>query len=176
MNLKHKSDINAMAQCLLLDQEKDLLGTLKVGQGVVKLQGRIARPFQIEVPEFAIEKGRVTDDWIKERMQHIAPAILDRDFASESTSPDSWLIQSTDSVVAFLKDVQEYPESGVAARYKRLGLSVRQGQRSINKLLEHGLIEQNQETTKAGRLKAIRLTEKGKQALSELPGVSAQCR
>lgn len=45
MNLKHKTDINAMAQCLLLDKEKDLLGTLKVGQAIVKLQGRIARPF-----------------------------------------------------------------------------------------------------------------------------------
>jgi len=167
MNLKHKSDINAMAQCLLLDQEKDLLGTLKVGQAVVKLQGRIARPFQIEVPEFAIEKGRVTDDWIQERMQSIAPAIADNDFVSESTSPDSWLIQSTDNAIAFLKDVQQHPDSGVAARYKRLGLSVRQGQDLIGKLLEQGLIEQRQETIKTGRLKVIRLSEKSQAVLSE---------
>jgi len=167
MNLKHKSDINTIAQCLLLDQEKDFLGTLKVGQAIVKLQGRIARPFQIEVPEFALEKGRVTDACIKERMQHIAPAILDEDFVSESTSPDSYLIRTTDNAIAFLKDVQEYPDSGVAARYKRLGLSVRQGQNLISKLLEQGLIEQHQETTKTGRLKVVRLSEKGRAILSE---------
>jgi len=166
MNLKHKSDINTIAQCLLLDQEKDFLGTLKVGQAVVKLQGRIARPFVIEVPEFIIEKGRVTDDCIKERMQHIAPAILDKDFVSESTSPDSYLIRTTDNAFAFLKDVQEYPDSGVAARYKRLGLSVRHGQNLISKLLELGLIEQAQKTTKSGRLKTIHLTDEGKHRLA----------
>jgi hypothetical protein len=167
MNLKHKTDINAMAQCLLLDSEKDVLGTLKVGQAIVKLQGRIARPFQIEVPEFPIEKGRVTDDWIAERMQHIAPAILDNGSVSENVLPDSYLIQSTDNAIAFLKDVQEYPESGVAARYKRLGLSVRQGQNLIGKLLEQGLIEQNQEIINTGRLKVIHLSEKGQAILSE---------
>jgi len=167
MNLKHKSDINAMAQCLLLDQEKDLLGTLKVGQAIVKLQGRIARPFQIKVPEFAVEKGKVTDDWIKERMQDIAPTIMENHFTGESVSPDWWLIQSTDNAVAFLKDVQKYQDSGVAARYKRLGLSVRQGQKLTAKLLEQGLIEQHQETTKSGRLKVVRLTEKGRAILSQ---------
>lgn len=165
MNLKHKTDINAMAQCLLLDSERDLLGTLRVGQAIVKLQGRIARPFQIEVPEFPIEKGRITDAYIAERMQDIAPAIVDNSFVSENVSPDSYLIQSTNNAFAFLHDVQEYPDSGVAARYKRLGLSVRQGQNLISKLLEQCLIEQNQETTKSGRLKVIRLTEKGKHHL-----------
>lgn len=167
MNLKHKSDINAMAQCLLLDQEKDLLDTLKVGQAIVKLQGRIARPFVIEVPEFVIEKGRVTDDWIAQRMQHIAPTILDKDFVSESMSPDSWLIQSTDNAVAFLKDVQGYPQSGVSARYKRLGSSVRQGQKLKAQLLKDGLIEEQNETTKVGRLTVIRITEKGSALLSK---------
>jgi len=167
MNLKHKSDINAMAQCLLLDQEKDLLGTLKVGQAIVKLQGRITRPFVIEVPEFVIEKGRVTDAWIAERMQDIAPAIMENDYATESTSPDSWQIRSTDNALAFLKDIQEYPESGVSARYKRLGLSVRQGQKLKAQLVKDGLIEEQNETTKVGRLTVIRITEKGSALLSK---------
>ena len=41
MNLKHRTDINAMAQCLLLDQDKDMLGSLEIGEAIVKLQGRI---------------------------------------------------------------------------------------------------------------------------------------
>ena len=166
MNLKHKSDINAMAQCLLLDQEKDLLGTLKVGQAIVKLQGRIARPFQINVPEFSIEKGRVTDDWIKERMQDMAPAIVESDFPLEDSLPHSQLAIPNAQEVAFLSDIQRYPDSGVAARYKRLGLSVRQGQKLKAQLLKDGLIDDHTDITKTGRLTTIRLTEHGKQLLS----------
>ena len=82
MNLKHKTDINAMAQCLLLDSERDVLGTLQVGQAVVKLQGRITRPFVIEVPEFTIEKGRITDDHIREHMQDAVPAIAETELVT----------------------------------------------------------------------------------------------
>jgi len=167
MNLKHKTDINAMAQCLLLDKEKDLLGTLKVGQAVVKLQGRIARPFQIKVPEFLVEKGKISDNCIKEHMQHIAPALPEEDFFTEGFGAKSDVKEISETEIAFLKDVQVHPGSGVAARYERLGLSVRQGQKLLAKLLERGLIEQSQETTKTGRLKAINLTKKGDALLAE---------
>ncbi|GAI83656.1 unnamed protein product, partial [marine sediment metagenome] len=167
MNLKHKTDINAMAQCLLLDKEKDLLGTLKVGQAVVKLQGRIARPFQIKVPEFAVEKGKVTDNHIMEHMQHIAPALPPQDFPDGSAAVKSEAVGSSDNEIAFLKDVEHNPESGIAARYKHLGLSVRQGQKVKAKLLEQGLIEEHQETTKTGRLRVIHFTEKGRALLSK---------
>jgi len=174
MNQKHRSDINALAQCLLLDKDKDLLGTLKVGQAIVKLQGRIARPFQIKVPEFAVEKGKVTDAWIQEHMQHIAPALLPDSpvsgysvngsrISEPQVAPDS----SQNLETAFLKDIRQYPESGVAARYARLALSVRQGQKLLEKLLEQGLIEQSRQTIKTGRLRAIRLTKKGEALLAE---------
>jgi len=167
MNQKHRSDINALSQCMLLDKDKDLLGQLKVGQAIVKLQGRIARPFQIEIPEFPVEKGKVTDAWIQERMQSIAPAIAENDTVNDNTSPDSWLTRTADNALVFLKDVQEHPESGVAARYQRLGLSVRQGQKLLRKLFEEGLIVQHQATTKTGRMRVVRLSEKGKAVLGE---------
>lgn len=166
MNLKHKTDINAIGQCLLLDKEKDLLGTLKVGQAIVKLQGRIARPFQIKVPEFIVEKGRITDNHIMEHMQHIAPALPEQAFPAGSTIVKPEVSETRDNEIAFLKDVQQNPESGIAARYKRLGLSVRQGQKMKARLLEKELVEENQETTKTGRLRVIRLTGKGKELLS----------
>jgi hypothetical protein len=171
MNLKHKSDISAMAQCMLLDQEKDLLGSLEVGQAIVKLQGRIARPFQITIPEFVIEKGRITDAHIKEHMQNIAPSGPEDDFrlacGEDKTSISSKKAHlNEDLELAFLRDVQEYPDSGIAARYIRLGLSVRQGQKIKAKLLEAGFIEEYQEITKTGRLRVTRLTAKSKVLLS----------
>jgi len=76
--------------------------------------------------------------------------------------------KTRDNEIAFLKDVQQNPESGIAARYKRLGLSVRQGQKLKAKLSEDNLIEERQETTKNGRLIIVKLTGKGWQVLKSL--------
>ena len=69
--------------------------------------------------------------------------------------------------MAFLEDVQDHPDSGVAARYKRLGLSARQGQKLKFKMAEQGLIAERLETTVVGRLAVIELSEKGKETLSQ---------
>jgi DNA helicase HerA-like ATPase len=167
MNLKTRTDINAVAQCLLLDKEKDILGSLEVGQAVVKLQGRIAHPFQVSIPEFVIEKGRITDTYVKKHMQGIAPVIAEEDFRLPAdTDGDSTMSKKADLAknleLAFLRDVREYPDSGIAARYQRLGLSVRQGQKLKARLIEQGLIEEHMDTTNKGRLSIIQLTPKGK--------------
>ena len=171
LNLKHKTDINAMAQCMLLDREKDILGMLPVGEAVVKLQGRVPRPFQIKIPEFMIEKGKVTDAYIQNHMRSMAPAVqpeefgLPRDGVHSASIPrpkpvDSW-------IMAFLRDVQQYPDSGIANRYKRLHVSVRQGQKVKQAALEQGLIEEQLATTDSGRLKIIRITSQGWAILSQ---------
>jgi len=171
MNLKHKTDINAVAQCLLLDKEKDILGSLEVGQAVVKIQGRIAHPFQVSIPEFIIEKGKITDTYVKEHMQDIAPAMAEQDFRLPASTDENDNISSNKAdlaknmELAFLRDVQEYPDSGIAARYKRLGLSVRQGQKLKIRALQQSLIQETIETTKTGRLIVICLTEKAHQML-----------
>ncbi len=175
MNLKHKTDINAMSQCLLLDKERDILGTLDVGQAVVKLQGRIHRPFQIAIPEFIIEKGKISDAFIKDHMQNIAPAEPEEDFRlpNQVTVEVAKKLKSIDdSVLAFLTDIQQHPDSGIAERYKRLEISVRQGQKLKTKTLEKGLVEESTRTIKTGRLKVIQLTQKGRAALSEIDNSS----
>ena len=167
MNLKHKTDINAIAQCMLLDKERDILGSLDVGQAVVKLQGRIARPFQITIPLFPIEKGKVTDTFIKRHMRDIAPVARQEDFrlpANTDERKKADLIENLE--LAFLQDIQSYPESGIAQRYKRLGISVRQGQKIKNKKLKDDLVEEHIETVRTGRIKIIKLTEKGDSFLS----------
>jgi hypothetical protein len=174
MSMSNRADINAMSQTLLLDTGKDVLGTLEVGQAVVKLQGRIQRPFLISIPEFRIEKGRVTDDQIRKYMKDKVSQLGTEDQVSndaavvegERLSEDVADSPSKGPEIAFLQDVVDYPDSGVAARYKRLGLSGRQGQKVKTKLLEQCLIEDQLGATQAGRLITIRLTEQGKQLLS----------
>ncbi len=59
----------------------------------------------------------------------------------------------------FLDDVKNHPESGIAARYRRLGVSVRQGNKLKARLMEKGLIEEDMLTTDTGRRKVIRLSD-----------------
>ena len=142
---------------------------------MVKLQGRIARPFQLTIPEFKIDKGKITDNYIKQHMHDIAPAFEEEDFRLPAGNNGHQVKQPEEAhtkpaevaETAFLRDVLENPESGIAARYKRIDLSVRQGQKLKTELLEKELIEESQETTKTGRLRVIRLTEKGKSAICE---------
>jgi predicted transcriptional regulator len=162
-NLKHKSDVNAMSQAMLLrDEEKDALGTLPVGQAIVKLQGRIPRPFLIQVPEFHIQKGRISDQDVINHMNRLGvmprkEVIPDIPQAVEARSDSS----RDDLIITFLKDIQTFPESGIASRYKRLALSVRQGQKLKEKLVGEGLIVETAEVTPQGKRRKVDLTEKG---------------
>ena len=167
MSMSNRADINTMSQSLLLDTSKDILGTLEVGQAVIKLQGRIPRPFIISIPEFKIEKGKITDEQIREHMKNTAPPILEESFIIDASQPHENLeLKKTNTEqMNFLKDVQENPDSGIAVRYKRLNLSVRQGQKLKAKLLKKGLIEEDKGTTHTGRLTTIKLTENGKKFL-----------
>ena len=174
LNLKHQKDVNAMGQSMLLDgDEKDILGSLEVGQAVVKLQGRTAKPFLMEIPEFPIKKGVITDNAIRLRMEHLLPAIdADPESVSglappASSPPASRDAGSDETTIRFLQDIANYPESGVAARYKRLEISVRQGQKLKTAIAEQGLVEEIVERTKYGRTLVIRLTEKGRQLHEE---------
>ncbi len=174
MSMSNRADINAMTQTLLLDSGKDILGTLDVGQAVVKLQGRIQRPFLISIPEFNIRKGRVTDEQIGQYMkgkicrfgaedQVSNGATKEKDRPMEDDADDS----PSGPQIAFLRDIADHAESGVAARYKRLDLSGRQGQKLKAKLLAAGLVEEQLGTTPGGRLMTIRLTDKGERMLSQ---------
>ena len=174
LNLKHAKDINTMSQAMLLDgPEKDLLGALKVGEAVVKVQGRIPGPFLVRIPEFKITKGAISDDDVRRHMAGKLQRVIIRDVTmdmfelGEPGTPASLPGHIASQIEeAFLQDVASIAESGIAARYKRLGISVRQGQRLKVRLADKGLIDDHEERTQTGRIRIIRLTEQGEQFLS----------
>jgi hypothetical protein len=132
------------------------------------------RPFVISIPEFRIQKGRVTDEQIGDYMKDRVSQLSTEDGVSDGTAeaeqgPGEEGVASpvNSPEIAFLRDVMDSPDSGVAARYKRLGLSGRQGQKLKARLLDQGLVEEELGTTPAGRVMSIRLTEQGKQSLSQ---------
>jgi hypothetical protein len=127
----------------------------------------------VEIPQFDISKGSASDEMIRKRMVPLAglsPRLKEAEFAfSGSLASDHHAAKGTRPgalAVDFLKDVQENPESGIAGRYKRLGLSVRQGQRLKAELAQKGLIEEFEERVPTGRIRRIRLTEQGEASIS----------
>ncbi len=170
LNLKHSRDVSAMGQAMLLDNtDRDILGTLKVGQAAVKLQGRGTNPFLIEIPEFPLKKGLFHDEEVARRMGILNPGAFETRAPPETVQPVPIATVSTSAhaedflSLAFLKDVVEFPESGVANRYKRLGISVRQGQKLKEHLVKEGLVTETLEQTSKGMIRIVRVTERGKQ-------------
>ena len=174
-NLKHRTDVNSMAQAMLLkDQEKDILGNLQIGQAVVRLQGRSVKPFLINVPEFNIKKGTFTDAKVIRHMTKLGLlSVRKHPKIDPVISPD--ISSAADSLkLGFLADVANFPDSGVAERYKRLGLSVRQGQKLKDKLAGELLIQEQTQITHKGRVRVIRLTEKGRLCLENAENPSQE--
>jgi len=162
MNLKGKQDVTTISAAMLLQEEQPLaLGTMEIGKAIVKLQGRIKEPFMIRVPEMKIPAVLVTDDIIRAAM---APLIRPTEQLAMG-SPSANQPKLTDSESGFLKDVAVMPASGVVARYTRLGLSGRQGDKAKRALIEMGLVEEIEEITPRGRIKVIRLSDAGKRYL-----------
>ncbi len=175
LNLKHQKDVSAMAQSMLLDgDEKDLLGSLEVGRAVVKLQGRAPKPFLIQIPEFSIRKGTVTDADIMLKMAKFLPRAdpeqIARPAGKEEVESETLRvgIPAAENIERrFLRDVADLPESGIAARYQRLGISVRQGQRLKAMLVKKGLIEEFEERTPTGRRRVVRLRSAATRLLND---------
>ena len=157
MNLKSRSDVSTMAGCMLLhDDQKDVLGNLDISEAVVKLQGRVHEPFMIKIPEMDIKKGSVTDEQLA---KYMAPHVIAEDDLSDEN------MELSDEALDFLKDVALAPKSGIAARYKRLGVSVRQGEKVKHGLLDKGLVKEQENSTSEGRIKIIWLTDEGEKLL-----------
>ena len=164
MNLKGKQDVTTISAAMLLQEEQPLaLGTMEIGKAIVKLQGRIKEPFMIRVPEITIPAVPVTDEIIRQAMTPLVRLAEPPAEADKNLSP-----KLTGSEIAFLKDVAIMPNSGVVARYTRLGLSGRQGDKTKRSLIDLGLIEEAEKLTPHGRTKVIRLTEKGQLQLRSI--------
>ena len=175
MNLKHRTDVNTIADAMLLEtDEKKYLGRLEVGEAVIKLQGRWFRPFLIEIPEVKIKKGYVTDEKLKEIMKKYSgyfkefqvkqpvkkdiPQIPDKDKVPNGNSRETSLPELQKSL---LIDIFNNPFSGVVERYRRLNISRRNGNSLKNSLSDKHLIQQVNIPTKTGRFVLLEPTEKG---------------
>jgi len=169
MNLKHKKDVSAIAQCMMLDStQKEYPGNLEVGEAIIRLQGRIMKPFLIKVPEFDIKKGVITDEILRESMiryfgysQGNQPLIQDITHISKSAKID-------DEEKILLIDILKYPFSSITKRYDKLNLNRRKGNSVKDKLLKKEYIKPEEIKLSNGRIMLFKLTEKAQQYLESM--------
>jgi len=172
MNLKHRSDVNIAADCMLLDnEEKEYLGRLEVGYGIVKLQGRWFSPFLVKFPLIEIKKGIVTDEMIQRKMRGYSGYSSlwhgeDEEQGKIQGIPSGGKVAEEEK--EYLIDIVKNPFSGVVERIERLGISVRKGNSLKELLIAKNSIEQKEISTRSGRIVLVQLTKKGSHLLKKL--------
>jgi len=145
LNQKDPADVNKAAGLSLVDEaDRNFFSMLPVGQGVVKLQDRWRKPFLVQFPLLDIEKGRVTDEVLKQlRNGSLTLSALrkrqgiDSVAGERSRESDIGLQQGA---IDLFNDVLQHPQDGVDKRYKRLQLSADRGNRYKQQLVTHGLV------------------------------------
>lgn len=178
MNLKHGDDIATLADSLLLEyNQREYLGTLPIGSGIVKLQGRWFKPFLVKFPAFPLKKGMVTDENIRTRMQGYLGLFAQtgqgdvfsgdvREILGRAKIEEEKRAEGLDRTeIAFLQDAMVHPYSGMVERYRRLGLNSYQGNKIKNELVAKGLAQESEISTTKGRIKIIRPTKKGRRMI-----------
>ncbi|OVE80174.1 hypothetical protein BVY01_00680 [bacterium I07] len=188
LNLKHSSDINTMSKVLLLPyDQKDCCGKLPLGKAIVKLQGRWLNSFLINVPLYPIKKGSVSDQKLQELMDPYSAVsgpklasnvLLGRYLASpsegkynnENDNLNNDKMKLSENEKRLLKDIWEYPGSGVVERYKRLKMSRRKGNKTKMILFKKHLIKGIPIIIKKGKIMLLELTKTGWEELQNLNG------
>lgn len=165
------------SEAMLLERsDREYLGRLEPGQAIVKLQGRYHRPFLVRFPLVQVRKGVVTDEQLGKRFQGHSEAL--EDIRAQDEAPDE--IQAvrgqennmrasqyslTEDERRMLIDVITHRTSGVADRYKRLGLSAHRGSRLLDSLVSRGFLSSIYVATGTGRVRYLDLTERARELL-----------
>jgi len=175
LNLKTRADVNAIADCMLIDmEERKGLGKLEVGQALVKLQGRWFTSFLVECPRIEVAKGSVTDEQIRRPNPTDpapTPSIVSPPAHSTALSEVPPAGKSTPSAPkpgeSLLADILLHPLSGVVERYRRLHLSRRKGNHLKEQLIAQGWVVPREIPTRTGRVVLMELTPAGEKRLEK---------
>jgi len=169
MNQKHKKDVSAVAACMMLeDSEKNYLGNLEVGEAIVRLQGRIMKPFLIKIPEFEVKKGSITDEMIREKMIGYFGYLKSSQPLIQAVTHISKTAEIEEQERLLLIDILKYPFSSIVKRYENLNFNRRRGNIFKDNLINKGYIKPKEIKLSNGRIMLFELTEKGRQFLERL--------
>lgn len=163
LSLQHERDVRAAREALFIrPEEENYLDRLKLGQGIVKVKGRI-NPCLVKFPLVPIIKGVIDDDHIRGLSTLSGPEKafkpLIRDFPQEGNKDKDCL--------ALLEDIYKEPFLTLAERYRKLKLSMRKGNLLKQRLADDNLIIPRRITTRKTQILLGDITLKGKALLRQ---------
>ncbi len=172
MNLKHNADIVSVAEAMLLEQaDREYLGQLEVGYGIVKLQGRHFRPFLVKFPLVKIEKGSTTDEILRVRFaglhepeREIPPAgqeIPDILPPGAAGNKEEEKLEISDDDLLLLEGVMNHGLEGSACMLSLFPFGPGFARRGIDRLEEASFISSHYVSTGRGRVRIFLLTPRG---------------
>lgn len=190
LNAKHSKDLACLGDIMQVPREsRELFSQLPMGRAVVKLQSRYTRPFQIQIPKVALDKGSVTDTDLLQMYSPSDYADSPPESASSRANSETEAVPSArkeeDSINAespshlehlLLKDIIDHPLDGVVKRYNRLGVSRRRGNHAKEGLMARGLVQAVSVATKTGKVVLLETTSTAKGVLKSAGFCSASPR
>jgi Helicase HerA, central domain len=173
LNLKHADDLEAAGKAMTLPQDNwTHIGRLPIGQGIVKLPDRWAKPFLVKFPQFPVSRPEKPSlpkskdsgsDSLRKSFQEFQFALNEAILALPLADRREKENQGSGSKEHdLLIDIAKYPLSVITERYKRIGWSARTGDKIKRRLLEKGLIEQEKVTVPNGSVTLLKLTDAGR--------------
>jgi len=168
--LQHEDDIRASKKALFLEEGQEVyLDKLKIGEGLVKIKGRIPACL-VKFPLVPVRKGEITDEYIKKIMAGYLTDLRAKSRRDSRIEPIYPGANSNDSAIVneFLLDIENNPISTTVKRYERLGLNHKTGNEIKYRFMQDGSIKDKEIITKQGKIVLLDLTLKGKEYLRNL--------
>ncbi|PIN75725.1 hypothetical protein COV18_02665 [Candidatus Woesearchaeota archaeon CG10_big_fil_rev_8_21_14_0_10_37_12] len=158
LNQKHHSDINTIGNAVILnDEERKHLSKLPVGMAVMRQQERWPKPVLIQIPHYPVNKGKITDNDVKEHMNKRRK--LDVQTTKKETLIDYPLLNENE--IMFLQSTQNNPIHTTIQHYKNCNLSNATGNTIKKKLIEKQLLQETEIRDKKGKKNLLNSTKKG---------------
>lgn len=173
---QHEDDVTASRKAMFMPRDDEIFfNLLRTGFGIVKVMERIP-PCLVQFLYVPIEKGEITDEWLKENKGGILHADSDgksaknRGYSSgdiSNTGKKEYPQEYPSLKDRLLSDILLNPFSNVTERYKRVGVYADAGNRCKEALIEQKFIVSKKIITKTGWLTLFELTPKGKWSLRD---------
>jgi len=177
LNQKNAPDINTASSNLLLDDnQKRWLSQLKVGEAIIRLSSRYLLPFVIRVDRVKIKEKIVTDEVVSEHMKLLRLG-YSNDSAGETVDNGrndvirngaKYKDKLTEKETLLFKDIIEHPFIGIAQRYKKLGMTAEQGNKTKEDLFKKDVVDAEKVNTGKSQILLLRLTKVGEEIANEL--------
>ena len=154
---------------------EDYPGRLEVGEAIAKLQSRHKEPFLIRFPLEPCKEQFVPDSAIRDHMRTFLtdsgpgrPGIATGSQSQRYLDPEEMASSMTEQGKELLLSIWEHPFNGTVQKYKRIGVSRRQGQDLRRRLIQAGMIKKVSCSVPEGKIVLMEVTKAGRAVLREM--------